>query len=272
MNKNCVRADGRHHNQVRPISISIDTLSNAHTSVLFGFGQTKVLCAVTMQPQVPHFLKGTKTGWLTAEYAMLPTSTESRTPRESSGRVNGRSVEISRLIGRSLRSMIDLSQLGERTIIIDCDVLQADGGTRTASITAASLALQIAVNRWIASRDLRCNIITDPVAAVSVGMIGNNVLLDIDYSEDSKVIADYNFVLSRSGNVVEMQGSVENGEMSWDNFDDMRCCAIEGMQTIFTAMEPYLDTVDLRKQKNEKKEGRVPLFSIQARQKSVSSS
>ena len=245
MSKKQERSDGRLHDQLRPITISLDVFSNAPTAVLLQMGNTSVLCAVTLQQQVPPFLKGSKKGWLTAEYAMLPTATLSRVGR-AVGKSNGRSVEISRLIGRSLRTMIDFSKLGERTIVVDCDVLKADGGTRTACITGASLALQIAVQRWMVTKELRENIITDPVAAVSVGMVHGFAALDLNYAEDSAVIADYNFVLSQKGAVVEVQGSAENGSMSWENFDEMKSYACKGIAELFSYMNNYVNSPESR--------------------------
>ena len=181
-----MRADNRAHNQLRPISLRHNEFGYAPGSVLFALGNTKVLCSVNMQPNVPPFLKGSKSGWLTAEYAMLPAATQLRTNRESSSfKRNGRSVEISRLIGRSLRNIVDLSKIGERTIIIDCDVLQADGSTRTACITAANYALHAAQAHWLERKVIDQPIITNRIAAVSVGINQDDALLDLDYTEDS---------------------------------------------------------------------------------------
>lgn len=255
------RSDGRLHDQLRPIVISLDVFSNAPTAVLLQIGNTSVLCAITLQQQVPSFLKGSKKGWLTAEYAMLPTATLSRVAR-SLDKMNGRSVEISRLIGRSLRTMIDFSKLGERTIIVDCDVLKADGGTRTACITAASLALQIAVQRWMVSKELRENIITDPVAAISVGMVRGLATLDLNYDEDCAVIADYNFVLSKKGSVVEVQGSTENGSMSWENFDEMKNYACKGVVELFSYMNKYVNSSDQSLSSVVKQKKQFPFLSL----------
>lgn len=204
------RTDGRGLNQMRDIRITYNVFEYAAGSVLFELGKTKVLCAVTLQQGVPPFLKGKRVGWLTAEYAMLPAATNSRSARESElGRRNGRSVEISRFIGRSLRTIVDLNKIGERTIIIDCDILQADGSTRTACITAASLALEQAQKQWLASGIISTPILLDSVAAVSIGLRDGNLLVDLNFEEDSSIDADFNIVLTRSGNFIEIQGAAE---------------------------------------------------------------
>ncbi|BDC34283.1 ribonuclease PH [Candidatus Dependentiae bacterium Noda2021] len=179
-------------------------------------------------------MKGKRTGWLTAEYSMLPTATHVRTMRdESTGKRNGRAIEISRLISRSLRNIVDLSRLGERTITIDCDVLQADGGTRTAAITGSYLALYMATQKWISSGDLDRSFLRDEVAAVSVGVIDGKAYLDLDYQEDSNADADYNFVLTRNGSIVEIQGTCERASISWDNFEHIRQLACLGASEWF---------------------------------------
>ena len=217
------RAHGRKFDQLRNVKISYDVFGYAPGSVLFELGNTKILCSVTMQIGVPPFLKGTKTGWLTAEYAMLPTSCKVRSARESTqGKRNDRSIEISRLIGRSLRAVVDLSKIGERTIHIDCDVLQADGSTRTASITGAYLALKMAVEKWVSNGDIVESIITDAVVAVSAGYASNVPLLDLDYAEDSIIDADYNFVLTQSEKIIEIQGAAEKNALSWQQFDQLK--------------------------------------------------
>ena len=257
------RKDERKYDQLRQVSLTFDQFSNAPVSVLFELGGTKVLCSVTLQSTVPPFLRGSKTGWLTAEYAMLPAATIQRTVRESSAvKRNGRSVEISRLIGRSLRAMVDLAQLGERTIVVDCDVLCADGSTRTACITAASLALQRAISYWVNIGALRSNNITDHIVAVSVGITNEGqLLLDIDYREDAAITADYNIVCTRSGSLVELQGSAEGKAISWNSFEKIRKLAIQGITQMFTVLEPYY----LASSKVTRNTKRAPLFSLQNR-------
>lgn len=251
------RSCGRAYDELRPIRITPDVFGYATASVLFEIGNTKVLCSVSLQSHVPPFLKGSKTGWLKAEYSMLPTATESRTQREStSSDRNGRSIEISRLIGRSLRSIVKLDALGEKTIVVDCDVLQADGGTRTACITGASLALHYAVARWLNSGIINQNVLTGSIAAISVGILNGIPLLDIDYPEDCKLDADFNFVLKQDGSIVEIQGTSEKQTVSWAEFDKIRVLAEKGIQSLFKMTEPEDKT-----QKNPAKQS-VPLFSL----------
>lgn len=251
------RLDGRPVDQVRPIKASYDVYGYSDASVLLEIGNTKVHCAVSRSYGVPPFLKGSKTGWLTAEYAMLPTATGSRMTRELSNfKPNGRAVEISRLIGRALRSSVDLNLLGEQTITIDCDVLQADGGTRTACITGASMALSIAAKRWFKSRLVPGNIIREEIAAVSVGIIGGQVLLDMNYLEDSTIDADFNFVLTRSGNIIEVQGTAEQAAITWDQFSQIRAIAQKGVIDIFN----HFDTNHIALSKET-----IPLFSLKKR-------
>ncbi len=233
MHQSIQRVDGRHCNQLRSIKITYDIFEYASGSVLFELGKTKVLCAVTLQQGVPPFLKGKKAGWLTAEYAMLPASTTNRTPRElSSVSRNGRSVEISRLIGRSLRAAVNLAAIGERTIMIDCDVLQADGGTRTACITGAYLALEQAVQKWIATKIIDTCPIAQPIAAVSVGLKDGQPMLDLDCAEDNDIDADYNFVITQSGAIIEVQGTSEKQPVAWPVFEKVCTVAIQGAQDL----------------------------------------
>lgn len=228
------RMHGRALDQVRPITVHYDVMEYAAASVLFEQGKTKVLCAVTLQNSVPPFLKGKKTGWLTAEYSMLPTATHTRKERESLSKPNGRSIEISRLIGRVLRSVIDLDLLGERTIVVDCDVLQADGSTRTACITAASLALKLAVDRWLRTGKIGSIILREEIAGVSVGVCNESCMVDLDFNEDSTLDADFNFVITRSGKIVEIQGSAEKTPISWDTVATMHELAYKGTSSIFS--------------------------------------
>jgi len=232
-----IRAGGRSPNQLREVKITYDVYEYAAGSVLFEIGKTRVLCAVNLQQGVPAFLKGQKTGWLTAEYSMLPASTTIRTVRDdASGRRNGRAVEISRLIGRSLRSVVDLSFLGERTIVVDCDVLQADGGTRAASITGACLALARAVEHWIELKIIKETLLTDRLTAISVGITQGTALLDVDFAEDSTLDADFNFVFNAAGDIIEMQGSAERAAVSWPQFEAMRLLASQGAQQLLDVL------------------------------------
>jgi ribonuclease PH len=205
-----MRTDGRVANQLRPTKITPGYLVTAEGSVLIEAGNTRVLCAATIEDTVPGFLRGTGKGWVTAEYSMLPRATVTRTQREIiKGRPSGRTHEIQRLIGRSLRSIVDLSALGERSIIVDCDVVQADGGTRTAAITGAYVALAIAVQTLVNFKVVHKSPLTDSVAATSVGMIGGVPMLDLCYEEDSRADVDMNVVMSGAGKFVELQATAE---------------------------------------------------------------
>ena len=228
------RPDGRLFNQIRSIKLQYDAFGYADASLLLELGQTKVLAAISLQQSVPPFLKGQRTGWLSAEYSMLPCATQQRTLRESGlAQRNARSVEISRLIGRCLRTCINLDRLGERSILIDCDVLQADGGTRVASITAASLALNLAVQRWVQAGFIEENIINELVAAVSVGVVGGELVSDLNYIEDKDAEADFNIVLSRGGKLIEIQGTSEKAPISWDQFEQLKVLAQKSIEEIF---------------------------------------
>lgn len=238
MQHSLLRPGGRAYDQLRPLKVSYDVFGYTASSILFEMGNTKVLCSVTMQPGIPPFLKGTNTGWLTAEYAMLPTATTVRTQRETStSKRNGRSVEISRLIGRALRSVVALEKLGERSIMIDCDVLQADGGTRTACITGSYFALEHAVNSWLATKQLAEPILTDAIAAISAGVLRGQAILDPDFSEDSEIEADFNFVMTRSGKLIEVQGTAEKQPILWENFDQIKNLATYGIENLFSFFE-----------------------------------
>ena len=206
---------GRAADQLRPISITPHFLPHADGSVLIACGNTKVICTASIDESVPPFLRGKNQGWVTAEYGMLPASTASRMRREAAqGKQSGRTQEIQRLIGRSLRAAVDLSRLGERQILIDCDVIQADGGTRTASITGAYVALHLAVGKLLAAGKLAHNPIREAVAAVSLGIVGGVPLLDLDYPEDSGCDSDINLVMTASGNIIEIQGTAEGAAFS----------------------------------------------------------
>ena len=206
---------GRAPDQLRPISITPHFLPHADGSVLIACGNTKVICTASIDESVPPFLRSKNQGWVTAEYGMLPASTASRMRREAAqGKQSGRTQEIQRLIGRSLRAAVDLSQLGERQILIDCDVIQADGGTRTASITGAYVALHLAIGKLLAAGKLAHNPIREAVAAISLGIVGGVPLLDLDYPEDSGCDSDINLVMTASGNIIEIQGTAEGAAFS----------------------------------------------------------
>ena len=206
---------GRAADQLRPVSITPHFLPHADGSALIACGNTKVICTASIDESVPPFLRGKNQGWVTAEYGMLPASTASRMRREAAqGKQSGRTQEIQRLIGRSLRAAVDLSRLGERQILIDCDVIQADGGTRTASITGAYVALHLAVGKLLAAGKLTYSPIREAVAAVSLGIVGGVPLLDLDYPEDSGCDSDINLVMTASGNIIEIQGTAEGAAFS----------------------------------------------------------
>ena len=206
---------GRAADQLRPVSITPHFLPHADGYALIACGNTKVICTASIDESVPPFLRGKNQGWVTAEYGMLPASTASRMRREAAqGKQSGRTQEIQRLIGRSLRAAVDLSRLGERQILIDCDVIQADGGTRTASITGAYVALHLAIGKLLAAGKLAHNPIREAVAAVSLGIVGGVPLLDLDYPEDSGCDSDINLVMTASGNIIEIQGTAEGAAFS----------------------------------------------------------
>ena len=223
------RNDGRLENQLRPISFQRQFTRYAEGSVLVCCGETKVLCNASVERRVPPFMRGEGRGWVTAEYSMLPRATHTRSMRESAkGKISGRTQEIQRLIGRSLRAVTDLEALGEVTIQIDCDVLQADGGTRTASITGAYVALYDALNSLVEQGVLKTIPLKDSVAAISVGIVAGKPLLDLDYDEDSKAEVDMNFVITGSGKFVEVQGTAEGDPFSAAELDALRDLALHG--------------------------------------------
>jgi ribonuclease PH len=214
--KNANRPDGRTAEQLRSVRISPGYLLTAEGSVLIDAGNTRVLCAATVEDSVPQFLRNSGRGWVTAEYSMLPRATATRTPREvNKGRQSGRTLEIQRLIGRSLRTVVDLNALGERTVIVDCDVIQADGGTRTASITGAFVAMALAIGKLVKYGALKKSPVLDHVAAISAGIVDRQAVLDLDYAEDSRAEVDMNVVLTGSGKFVEVQATGEKAA-----FDD----------------------------------------------------
>ena len=209
---------GRKNDEMREVRVTKNYIMHPEGSVLIEFGNTKVVCNATVEEKIPPFLRGSGTGWITAEYSMLPRATNNRVQREASkGKVAGRTMEIQRLIGRALRSSIDLSKLGERTIIIDCDVIQADGGTRTASITGAYLAMELAIEKLIDDGKLNEIPIISKVAAISVGKIKNDILLDLEYEEDSKADVDMNIIMNDKGEFIEIQGTGEEATFTQDD-------------------------------------------------------
>jgi len=223
------RADGRLPNQLRPVKIVPDYLKFAEGSALIRVGDTRVLCAATLEDRVPPFLRGKGTGWVTAEYSMLPRAGTERSQREADrGSIGGRTHEIQRLIGRSLRSVVDMAGLGERSITLDCDVIQADGGTRTASITGAYVALARALHKYGMER-----LLTGQVAAVSVGMSAAGLLLDLDYAEDSTAGVDFNVVMLDDGRFVEIQGTAEHLPFSSDQMNEMVVLASAGIRQLY---------------------------------------
>ena len=228
--------------QLRDVRLTIDYTENPLASVLCEMGKTVVLCTVCEELSVPRFLRGAGRGWLTAEYSMLPGSTDERSGREAvRGKQSGRTMEIQRLIGRSLRAVVDLSALGERTLLIDCDVLQADGGTRCASITGAYTAVALAVSRLLAGNALERNPLRDSVAAVSAGIIGGEVVLDLPYAEDSTAEVDMNVVATGGGRFVEVQGTGEEGTFSPEELDALTTLALKGIAELTTRQKQALD-------------------------------
>jgi ribonuclease PH len=237
------RADGRQPSQLRPITFEANIAPYATGSVLVSFGLTRVICAATIEPKVPAWMRqqGVKGGWLTAEYSMLPYSTLDRKARDiSRGKLDGRTVEIQRLIGRSLRAVIDLEKLGENTLWIDTDVLQADGGTRTAAITGAFLAARLAIQKLLDAKKLAENPITDSVAAVSVGVCGGRELLDLAYVEDKDAEVDFNLVMTGRGQFVEVQGSGEEATFSQDQLNRLIALGQVGLKELSSLQTAFL--------------------------------
>jgi ribonuclease PH len=235
------RPSGRASAQLRPLTITRHYTCHAEGSVLVEFGNTKVLCTASVEEKVPGFLKGKGQGWVTAEYGMLPRSTHTRSDREAArGKQSGRTQEIQRLIGRSLRAVIDLTALGERQIVLDCDVLQADGGTRCASITGALVALHDAVGTLLSNGKLVANPLKDFVAAVSVGIVNGVPVLDLDYPEDSACDTDMNVVMTGSGGMVEVQGTAEGTPFTRAELDTLLALAEQGIGEIIAAQKKAL--------------------------------
>ncbi len=225
-----MRADGRSPDALRPVEIQVGFVQNPTGSALMRAGRTLVLCTVHVAEQVPAFLRGTGRGWVTAEYSLLPGSTDTRTEREAArGRPSGRTQEIQRLIGRSLRAVTDMEQLGERCLYVDCDVLQADGGTRTAAITGAYVALAAACNRLVERNYFKRSPLRDSVAGISVGVIGGDVLLDLSYEEDARAEVDMNIVQTGRGRLVEVQGTGESGTFDRKDLGQMLDLAEKGI-------------------------------------------
>ena len=243
MSNTSARTDGRRPDQLRPITIEANFAPYATGSVLIGFGNTRVLCAATIEPNVPTWMRqqGVKGGWLTAEYSMLPYSTLDRKQRDiSKGKLDGRTVEIQRLIGRSLRAVLDLQKLGDNTLWVDCDVLQADGGTRTASITGAYLAARLAIQKLLDAKKLAENPLVDSVAAVSVGLFEGRELLDLAYVEDKDAEVDSNVVMTGKGQFVEVQSSGEEATFSHDQLQGLLALAQKGVKELSAIQTAFL--------------------------------
>ena len=233
-----MRADGRKPDELRPVAISTGFQEFAEGSVLIETGRTRVLCAVSVEAGVPRFLRNTGQGWVTGEYSMLPRSTNTRTRRETTPR--GRTQEIQRLIGRSLRAAVDMKALGERTLIADCDVLQADGGTRTAAITGAYVAVRLAVAGLMRQGDLSASPVRRAVAATSVGIVDGRALLDLNYEEDHAADIDFNVVMTDEGEFVELQGTAESGSFSKSALDEIVALGALGTSRLFEAQREAL--------------------------------
>ena len=241
------RPDGRAPDELRPVRITPNYLDHAEGSVLIEAGRTRVLCAVSVEETQPPHLLNTEQGWITSEYAMLPRATHTRSPRESTrGRIGGRTHEIQRLIGRSLRPTVDLKRLGPRTLFVDCDVIQADGGTRTAAITGAYVALYLALRRLMLAGAFRTPPIRTAVAATSVGLVRGEALLDLCYAEDSRAQVDFNVVMTQEGQFVEVQGTAEGQPFSRAAMDDLVTLAERGIHRLFEIQQAALAAAEVR--------------------------
>ncbi|HTC77080.1 MAG TPA: ribonuclease PH [Terriglobales bacterium] len=241
------RSDNRAPDQMRPVNIAPDFISTAEGSVLIEIGNTRVICTASVEETVPQFLRNSGKGWITSEYAMIPRATLTRTPRESArGRVGGRTHEIQRLIGRSLRAVADLTRLGERTIFIDCDVIQADGGTRTASITGAFVALGLALERLVEAGTLTSAPLRDFVAATSIGVVDGEILLDLNYEEDSRAEVDMNLVMTGGKKIVEVQGTAEQHPFDDTQLRKMMELARRGIESLIAKQQAMLSKMMLR--------------------------
>lgn len=244
MSEASIRVDGRGPGDLRPVKADMGYLEWAEGSVLLEMGKTLVLATASYEPKVPRFLAGSGSGWVTAEYAMLPRSTAVRTPREvQAGRPSGRTQEIQRLVGRSLRSITNLERMGECTLWIDCDVLQADGGTRTASITAGYLALAQALSRLSEGGTVPRDVLRDSVAAVSVGIVGEEMLLDLCYEEDARADVDFNVVMTGRADLVEVQGTAEGRTFSRSQLQELLDLAASGIETLTDIQRELVGTV-----------------------------
>lgn len=242
-----MRTDGRLHNQIRPVTFVIHPNKHAEGSVWIEVGDTKVLCTASVEERVPPFLKGQGKGWINAEYAMLPRATQVRNQREAArGKLTGRTMEIQRLIGRSLRSIVDLHALGERTITLDCDVIQADGGTRTTSITGAFVALALAIHKLSSTVQFANYPITDYLASVSVGIHQGQSLLDLNYEEDSKAKVDMNVVMTGAGQFVEVQGTGEEAPFSREELNQLLQAAEQGIGELIARQKEALGEAGMR--------------------------
>ena len=240
------RTDGRTFDALRPVKITPGFLPYAEGSVLIEMGNTRVICAASLEERVPSFLRNTGQGWLTAEYSMLPRSTQTRTSREiGRGGPSGRTHEIQRLIGRSLRAVADMKALGERTLTIDCDVLQADGGTRTAAITGAYVAFALAGNKLLKAGKISRSVVLNQVAAVSVGIVGNVPLLDLKYDEDSRAEVDMNVVCTGDGRFIEVQGTAEREPFSRAQMDELMLLAARGIDTLVHLQQEAMSTAGI---------------------------
>jgi len=236
-----MRPSGRAADGIRHVTFTPDFTIHAEGSVLTEFGDTRVLCTATIEDRVPPWMRGKGNGWVTGEYGMLPRATHTRSAREAArGKQSGRTMEISRLIGRSLRAITDLGALGERTVTLDCDVLQADGGTRTASISGAYVALALAMQRMVESKKLKKNPLHGQVAAVSVGIYSGEVVLDLDYAEDSQAETDMNVVMNEAGRFIEVQGTAEGHAFSHEEMNRMMALAKTGIEHIVAVQNEVL--------------------------------
>ncbi len=242
-----MRINGRQTNELRPLKITPNVNKYAEGSVYIEVGETKVMCTVSVEERVPHFMKGQGKGWVTAEYSMLPRATQTRNQREAAkGKLGGRTMEIQRLIGRALRSVVDLQALGERTITVDCDVIQADGGTRTTSITGSFVALAIAMDKIALQHKLTRFPITDYLASVSVGVVGDRAVLDLNYEEDSKAKVDMNIVMTGKGEFVELQGTGEERPFNRKELDEMLELGEQGVLRMIELQKEVLGPIALK--------------------------
>ncbi|GGA36137.1 ribonuclease PH [Paenibacillus physcomitrellae] len=239
-----MRLDGRAQDERRAMTLTVNTNKYAEGSVFIEVGDTKVICTATVEERVPPFMKGQGKGWVTAEYSMLPRATHTRNQREASrGKLTGRTMEIQRLIGRALRSVVNLEALGERSVLIDCDVIQADGGTRTSSITGAFVAMTMAIHKLAVKHNLPVFPVTDYLASVSVGVIGEQLLLDLNYEEDSKAKVDMNVVMTGQGKFVEVQGTGEENPFSRDELNGLLALAEKGISEMITQQREALGAI-----------------------------